>query len=148
MTAPRPRRFGRLTSIRPDRRSIRDRARRSAPFVGGIFAALIGVWIYAALNPPPPRITATDVRQTVDQTLASQTPPPPDSLLVYQAVRPSVVLIESSTADHAPGTEGVGTGVLIDEQGDILTALHVVDDATSITLTFSDGTKAPGLVQT
>src|SRR4051812_29209893 len=148
MTAPRNRRFQRLTSRRPDRRAIRDRVRRGAPFVSGILAALIGVWLYAALNPPPQPLTATDVRQTVDQTLASQTPAPPDSLLVYQAVQPSIVLIESNSANQAPGTEGVGTGVLVDAQGDILTALHVVDDATSITLTFSDGTKAPGLVQT
>jgi len=42
----------------------------------------------------------------------------------------------------APGKSvpGLGTGVIVDMAGDILTALHVVADATAIKLTFADGT--------
>ena len=51
-------------------------------------------------------------------------------------VAPSVVSI---------GTDfGVGSGVVIGEDGLILTALHVVEDAASITVWFSDGSETQG----
>ena len=37
---------------------------------------------------------------------------------------------------------GVGSGVVINESGDILTALHVVADAAEIEILFADGTQA------
>ena len=42
-----------------------------------------------------------DIQTTVDQTLASQTPPPADSLLVYAAAQPSLVLIEATHPERA-----------------------------------------------
>ncbi|MEZ5083509.1 MAG: trypsin-like peptidase domain-containing protein [Bacteroidales bacterium] len=42
--------------------------------------------------------------------------------------------------------EGLGSGVLISEEGDILTAAHVVHTAENIVVTFSDGTKASAKV--
>jgi S1-C subfamily serine protease len=41
----------------------------------------------------------------------------------------------------APAKETLGSGVVVDTQGDILTARHVVHGATAITVTFADGTK-------
>jgi S1-C subfamily serine protease len=38
--------------------------------------------------------------------------------------------------------------VVVDANGDILTALHVVANATSIMVTFADGTRSPAQVQT
>ena len=50
---------------------------------------------------------------------------------------------------HGPGKEqddeegdGLGTGVVINAGGDILTSLHVVTNTTAITLTFADGTES------
>ncbi len=46
-------------------------------------------------------------------------------------------------AGSSPGTApsaGLGSGVVIDTSGDILTCLHVVSGATSIKITFADGT--------
>ena len=42
--------------------------------------------------------------------------------------------------------QGLGTGVVVDAAGDILTALHVVTGATSIKLTFADGSTSTGTV--
>jgi len=39
-------------------------------------------------------------------------------------------------------SHSLGSGVVVSEQGDILTSLHVVADATVITVTFSDGTES------
>lgn len=48
----------------------------------------------------------------------------------------------TSTADGS-----MGSGVVVDLAGDILTCLHVVANATSIDVTFADGTKSPATIQ-
>ena len=94
------------------------------------FAAIV---FYNLIFPAPRPLTQEEVDARVGQALASVTPPPAFSELVYQAVRPSVVLveIERPRPDGQTGTEqGVGSGVVINVAGDMLTSLHVVADAT------------------
>lgn len=123
------------------------RARRTAPFVGGILAAFLAVALYGALFPGPRPLTQRDVNVSVASALASQTPPPAFSQLVYEQVQPALVLIETdSTTAKGAAEHGLGTGVVVDASGSILTALHVVDGASTIHLTFADGTKAAGTV--
>jgi putative serine protease PepD len=71
---------------------------------------------------------------------------------IYRAVGPGVVDITTSSTQNSGGvfgfgqsqkTEGEGAGVVFDKQGDILTDQHVVSGASSITVNFPDGTKAP-----
>jgi putative serine protease PepD len=72
---------------------------------------------------------------------ASPTPSPTTSLTVpdiYQRVAPSVVTIRT-------GHE-LGTGVIVSDDGAILTAAHVIAGAGSITVTFADGTVAEASV--
>jgi S1-C subfamily serine protease len=62
---------------------------------------------------------------------------------IYQALTPSVVLIRTTGHDSQNRLEaGTGTGVIANADGTVLTALHVVDGAESIELTYADGTKA------
>ena len=124
-TAARPR-SGRV-------RRLRGRARRSVPFASGILAAFIAVVLYGLLFPPPAPLTTQDVNDTVASALASETPPPAFSQEVYAAIQPSLVLIETSGVAASPSaggssapTSSLGSGVIVDEAGDILTALHVV----------------------
>jgi S1-C subfamily serine protease len=44
------------------------------------------------------------------------------------------------------GEKSLGTGVIVDGAGDILTSLHVVNNASKIAITFADGTKSEGVV--
>jgi S1-C subfamily serine protease len=120
---------------------------RLAPFSAGILAALLGFYVYNALVPAPPPITLNEVNAAVAQALDDATPAPAYSAQVYQAVQSSLVLIQAEgvSATGAPG-RGLGTGVVISNQGDILTALHVVENASEITLTFADGTEAKAQV--
>jgi S1-C subfamily serine protease len=95
---------------------------------------------------------------------------PSDAAQAYQILLPSLVLIEAvppgapaPAATSAPGTvpsgtgpggppaasptpgaarEALGAGVIVSEQGAILTALHVVADAAAIRARFADGTEA------
>ncbi len=116
-------------------------------FASGILAALLGLWIFHLLNPATPQMTAGDVNNAINQVLASATPRPPDSEIVYQIIQPSLVLIESQvSAPDGSTAYDLGTGTIVDAQGTILTALHVVADATKIQVTFADGSTATAVV--
>jgi len=72
---------------------------------------------------------------------------------IYQTVRPSVVLIRavggSSSVDGKQETEvATGTGVIINADGTVLTADHVIAGAKSIQVTYVDGTSSPAAVAT
>jgi len=68
---------------------------------------------------------------------------------IYQEVRPAVVEITSTQqgrSPFAPSGTAAGSGIVIDEQGTILTNNHVVADATNLEVTFSDDTTASASV--
>ena len=125
----------------------RARARRALPFASGVLAALVALLLYNLLLPGPRPLTMAEVNANVAQIIASVTPAPARSTQVYQAIQPSIVLIQTQTAgsDGEP-VQGLGTGVVIDDRGSILTSLHVVAGADEIKLTFADGTEANGLI--
>ena len=115
---------------------------RALPFALGVLAAFLGLVLYNLVAPHPHQLTMRDVHDNVAQTLASATPPPAYSTIVYQIIRPSLVLIEvKSPGKDGKEDKGLGSGVIIDEMGDILTSLHVIDKATDIQLFFYDGTQ-------
>jgi len=67
--------------------------------------------------------------------------PTPASLTVpaiYQRLAPSVVLVRTA--------HDLGTGVIVADDGTILTANHVIAGGTAITVTFADGTTATAIV--
>ncbi len=128
---------------------LRRFSRNGVLFASGVLAALLALLLYNAFVPTPPPLTTREVNAAIAQAMASATPPPAFSTLVYQAIRPSLVLIQAKV----PGKDGkadnqLGSGVIIDDGGDILTALHVVDRATEIQVTFADGTQSSAQVAT
>ena len=123
------------------------RARRAAPFASGVLAALAALLLYDLLVLGPHQVTIGEVNDSIAQALASATPPPAYSARVYQQIQPSLVLIQSHFPDReGEAEEGIGSGVVVDEGGHILTSLHVVADADEISLTFADGTQASAQV--
>ncbi|HNB55035.1 MAG TPA: trypsin-like peptidase domain-containing protein [Anaerolineales bacterium] len=122
---------------------LRVYARKTLPFVTGMGAMLLALVVYNRLFPAPAPLSTADVENTVALMMASATPPPAFSQRVYQQIQPSLVLIETTDLNEAGEDEGgLGTGVIIDFSGDILTSLHVVDGADEILLTFVDGTQS------
>lgn len=132
----------------PAKESFLLRLRRSAGlFLLGVVSALAALLLYNRLQPNQPEMSMLDVSQSISQALQSFTPQPAYSAVVYEAIRPSIVLIESRY--EQPEGEfnfQFGTGVVINIMGDILTSLHVVVDADGVALTFADGTESEAMV--
>jgi S1-C subfamily serine protease len=115
---------------------------RTWPFAAGMIAALILVVLRGFLFPPPKPITLDVVDETIVNAMASATPPPAFSAEVYQAILPSLVLIQTHTQQPGEGDGvGVGSGVVVNQNGDILTALHIISGTDEIEVSFADGTQ-------
>jgi S1-C subfamily serine protease len=125
------------------------RLRRAATFAFGVAAAFIAILLYNTLQPPPAPLTSSDVDQAIASALASQTPGPALSEAAYAAIRPSLVLIRTQSPAPSGAVGSVlGSGVIVNAAGTILTSLHVVADATAIQVTFADGTTSLAQIAT
>jgi len=122
---------------------LRERIKKTFPFASGILATLLALFLYNFLFPGSRPLTQKEVNAVVASAMASATPRPPYSVGVYQVIQPSLLLIESEIPGENGGVNtGLGSGVIIDNFGDILTSLHVVANARSIRVTFADGTRS------
>ena len=100
----------------------------SPPSSPGLVVMLAIVLVVGALRDDPAPLSREEVARAIDDALASQTPAQPRAELVYAAIGPSIVAIETEGTDREGlATSGSGTGVVVSDQGDVLTALHVVD---------------------
>jgi S1-C subfamily serine protease len=120
---------------------------RSIALLQLLLAAIIAVLVFRWIEPPTQPVTPGQLATDVAQAMASATPRPAFSEQVYQVILPSLVMIQTQIQDAPKGeTEALGTGVVVNDAGDILTALHVVDGASSIHVTFADGTEATAAI--
>jgi S1-C subfamily serine protease len=115
------------------------RPRWALAFVLGLMGALVGILGYVVVADPNDSGQATT---TSTSRPTSTTRPDPVSVAVYQTIQPSVVYI---TGTQFPSNV-VGSGVIVNEQGQILTALHVVRDLDQITVRFADGTESAAVI--
>ena len=110
-----------------------------------IVVAALAVWFVGRDKGPAP-LTADDVNKAVTKAIDNQAKKeaagPSDGSVVYASIRPSLVIITTGRA----GNSGLGAGTVVKDDGTILTALHVVNGATSITVTFADGTQTPATI--
>jgi S1-C subfamily serine protease len=132
-------------SERPESRlsRLRVRVRRVAPFASGVLAGMAALVLYNIIFPGPHQLTEQELNDTVAKAMASATPAPAYSARVYSIIQPSLVLIQTqSPGENGEQEHGLGSGVIVNDAGNILTSLHVVADATTIALTFADGTRS------
>ena len=119
---------------------LRRGARAAVPFAAGMLAVLAALLVYNRLNPEPLPLTEEQVNDSVAAAMASATAPPATASLVFQAILPSFVLIQTDqSVGDGDSSHGLGSGVVVDDNGSILTSLHVVADASQIIVTFADG---------
>ncbi len=124
-------------------RGVLARLRRVLPFGFGVLAAFLAFLIYNLIFIKPTQLTEKSVNDSIASAMASATPPAAFSANVYQIIRPSLVLIQvEKTHEGADSDFGLGSGVVIDSFGNILTSLHVVRGASNVKVTFADGTES------
>ena len=110
-------------------------------------AAAVGLAAFTpAFSEPPPQATAGERALTPGKRR--------DQVVdVYERLKPAVVNIHSERTVTAPGDDpfnrqpvqpqrvnGMGTGIVLDGRGYILTNFHVVDDVSSLRIRLYDGT--------
>jgi len=118
---------------------------RALALPAGALALLAALALMWSSQPHP--LTPEDVQYLVAAALEKR-PPKPTPADAYDVIRPSVVLVRGMPDDGEEGTKGMaegkaevqkGTGVVILENGTILTNLHVVAGARRIRVMFFDG---------
>ena len=124
------------------------RYERTLLVAGGALFALVLVVVHGALQAPTRQITQKDIDKAVLHTLEN-TPLPSRAAKAYEVIGPSVVRVRAYVDVDDPAQDperGVGSGVVIIEDGTILTNLHVVAAAKRIKITFADGTESDATV--
>jgi S1-C subfamily serine protease len=111
------------------------------PLAFGVIGALIAVGIYAAVDGSSGSSTPA---RTAPTTPTSTTTPDAVGEKVYRVIQPSLVLIETQGGPTAEGA--IGSGVVVNAAGQIMTAEHVVDGASAIKVTFADGSSTTASV--
>ena len=115
-----------------------------------VIVAVVGGIVFATTRSSRKPLSSADVGKIASdvarQAIENDKAAPANSAVVYQKILPSIVAIETTSPSSKPGSEGLGTGVVVNARGSILTAYHVVDGATGIHVVFADGTKSPAAV--
>ena len=93
-----------------------------------------------------PTVAPAEVESAIDEAITSAfdatTIPPDRGPAIYGTIFPSLVFIQVGSGDDG----GLGSGVIINADGSIMTSAHVVAGQTDITVTFTDGSTAQAQV--
>ncbi len=115
----------------------------------GLAIVLAAVAFIRSDNTPstltPDQISST-ISSEVANGIADAQNVPPAGEIAYATIQPSMVYIAAQLPGAAPDEVMSGAGVIIDENGQILTARHVVAGAATIEVTFADGTTTSATV--
>jgi len=135
--------------LAPGDRSRRRRRRVLLYAAVAVVAVLgLGVWWLWPTGPPP--LTPADVDKAVQhglqQAQEQQRNTPPDATIADRTITPSLVVVTAQRTDPGNIDTRLGSGVVINAAGAVLTALHVVDGATRIQLGFADGSSSGATV--
>lgn len=144
-----------------------NKHRTKLAILASVLLTLALVGGYGLFQPPAQRLTQHDISEAVNFAMDERPRPPSVASMAYAAVIPSVVRVNgyvpgeseppgpqkgAPPVDNPPAGEieedfhekytAVGTGVVIDDQGTILTNLHVARAAPRLRVEFFDGTEA------
>lgn len=143
-------------ALAPERARRRPHLGAALRHPGALWAAVLALALALALGldlgawrrPAPRQLTQKDIDDAVLHT-ATHKVLPSAAARAAAAVAPSLVRVEG-VVEQKKGRKGqpelgrgIGTGVVIIDNGTILTNLHVVQGAEQITVTFADGTESP-----
>jgi S1-C subfamily serine protease len=121
--------------------------RYPAMLLGGALIGALVVLLYLRISPPEGTIDRRQIEQIAQEQIAAATPTPPIPPQIYAALRPAVVSITVDGVNpNNTSFQGRGSGVVVDENGSILTSLHVIQGAQQVRVRFFDGTETTARV--
>jgi serine protease Do len=126
------------------------RSMAAAMLAAGLVAGSIGGGAVGALIASHRPTASTNASNaTVAAGVAAPAPSPGSFAAIYQQTKDGVVTITTSvsTGGARSFSQAEGSGIVVDKQGDILTNAHVVDGASQVQVTFSDGHTATAQVK-
>jgi S1-C subfamily serine protease len=106
--------------------------------VANLLVTISMVLLLDAVKPAPQRLTQRDIDSAVGRTLESMPPKPSAASVAFEAIRPSLVGVLAGRE----GGSTLGAGVVIEDNGTILTCLHVVSGAEKLRVVFADGSQS------
>ena len=109
-------------------------------------AAVTAAIVTFAKNSGARSASATGTVAASSQPGPSQTAMPLTT--IYKQDGPGVVTISTEQRRFGRPGQGIGSGAVVDGNGDIVTNSHVIANAQQITVTFTDGTNVPATVVT
>lgn len=128
---------------------LRALSKSATPIVIGVVVTLLVLGLWNVINPAPQPLSQKELDKRIGQVMASATPPPALASRVYAQIQPSLVQVETKILSTDGKEEGGrGAGVIIDENAQILTSLHVVQNAIDIQVLFMDGTRSTAQIVT
>lgn len=146
-----------LRAARPPGGRGTGRSRWLRPLAVGIVVLLGAATAWRIWSGPGGTNDAAErakVREAVDAALADADQraqrAPAVASTVYATIQPSLVVVRTDRAagnGATGGNHGLGAGVIVNQDGTILTALHVVADANAVRVSFADGTSAEATVE-
>ena len=106
--------------------------------VGTLGGAAVGAAAVISRTPATSATTAT--ASSASSTSSAASAAATSVAALYQQAVQGVVTISTEIATRFGGSgQGIGSGIVVDQNGDILTNAHVVSGASQVQVTFSDG---------
>ena len=91
------------------------------------------------------QLTSAEVDAVVAEAIDAELSEEVELAQIYRTILPSLVVVQTDKGKEEDGI-GVGSGVVVNVDGEVLTALHVVENAMEIHVSFADGTRTTAVV--
>ena len=111
----------------------------------GVVALLVAFFFWRTPSADEQHLASSDGQGGATGTTESEAPTQLDSAQVYQAIVPSLVVVQTDNAREGEDF-GLGSGIVVSSDAQVLTALHVLEGSKEITLTFADGSSTSATV--
>jgi len=114
--------------------------------IGGLVGGGLGAGAVLKLTPAAPAAATSSSPAAPAASAAPMASAVSVSALYKTAVQGVVTITVQLPGRSGSSGQGTGSGIVLDQNGDILTNAHVVSDASQVEVTFSDGQTIAGTV--
>ena len=111
----------------------------------GIAAVLVAFVFWRSSPADEQDLASADGQAPAGAPENPEAPAQLETAQVYQAIVPSLVVVQTDNAREGEDF-GLGSGIVVSSDAQVLTALHVLEGSNEITLTFADGSRTAATI--